>query len=104
MQHRNSFNYAALAEQVNSFNLGSVELLKKAQGLLFYGGASQTDAQSGAIALVYSLTAKLARLQALNDTMLVISAIAILTIIPTLLLKEKKRLDDEMGPIASIDL
>ncbi|HBE76242.1 MAG TPA: MFS transporter, partial [Firmicutes bacterium] len=31
MQHRNSFNYAALAEQVNSFNLGSVELLKKAQ-------------------------------------------------------------------------
>jgi hypothetical protein len=100
MQHRNNVNYAGLAGQINAFNPGSMDLFKMLKGMLFYSGASLTDAQSGALSLIYGAVAKLAQLQALNDTMLVISGIALITIVPTLLLKENKRLDGKAGPIS----
>lgn len=90
MQHQNTVNYADLAEQVNYFNPNSINLLKMVQGLLVQGGMSMSDAQGGAVSQIYKLIARQAQLQSLNDTMLVISVIAGLIILPTLLLRENK--------------
>jgi EmrB/QacA subfamily drug resistance transporter len=93
MQHRNNFFYAGLAGQVSAFNLGSLNLFKMLKSLLFYNGASLIEAQNGALSLIYGAVAKEARMLAINDTMLVISGIALITILPTFLLKEHKQPD-----------
>ncbi len=90
MQHRNTLNYLDLAGQVNAFNRGCMDLYKTLTGVFFYGGMSRAEAQGGALSLIYKAVARQAQLQALNDTMLVISVIAVLTILPTLLLRENK--------------
>jgi EmrB/QacA subfamily drug resistance transporter len=91
MQHQNTIEYAALAGQVNSSNPNSIKLLKMLQGLLVQSGLSQSAAQSGALSQIYGMVARQAQLQALNDTMLVITMIAGLIILPTLFLKERKQ-------------
>lgn len=90
MQHRNTINYSDLAGQVNFFNLNTMHLLKMIQGVLVQDGMSQPAAQSGAISQIFKLISRQAQLQSLNDTMLVISIIAGIIILPTLLLKESK--------------
>lgn len=99
MQHRNILNYAHLSDQVNAFNPNSMDLFKMLQGILMQGGASQTDAQGGAISLLYGMIQKQSLLQSLNDTMLVISILTIIIILPTLLLKEKKQIEGEVLPV-----
>lgn|GEM_PF-6846825 len=92
-------NYAHLSDQVNAFNPNSMDLLKMLQGILMQGGASQTDAQGGAISLLYGIIQKQSLLQSLNDTMLVIAFLTIIIIFPTLLLKEKQQIDGEVQPV-----
>jgi EmrB/QacA subfamily drug resistance transporter len=90
MQHRNKINYSDLAGQMNYFNPNSIHLLKMIQGVLVQGGMSPSAAQSGAVSQIFKMISRQAQLQSLNDTMLVISIIAGLIILPTLLLKENK--------------
>lgn len=88
MQYQNIVNYSDLAQQVNYFNPNSMNLFKMLQGMLIRGGVSQTEAQVGALSQIFGAVAKQAQLQALNDTMLIISIITAIIIIPTLLLKK----------------
>ncbi|ATW25772.1 DHA2 family efflux MFS transporter permease subunit [Candidatus Formimonas warabiya] len=99
MQHQNTINYADLAGQVNYFNPNSMNLFKMLQGLLAQGGMTQTDAQAGALSTIYGMIARQAQLQALNDTMLVISIIAGMIILPTFLLKERKQPKDKLNTL-----
>lgn len=96
MQHRNIINYSDLAQQVNYFNPNSLKLFKMLQGLLLQNGMSSTDAQTGAVSIIFGNIAKQAQLQALNDTMLVISIITCIIIFPTFLLREGKQSKDEI--------
>lgn len=91
MQNRNTIDYSNMAQQVNYFNPNSMNLLKMMQGLLVQGGMTQSDAQAGALNQIFGMVAKQAQIQALNDTMLIISIITVIIIIPTLLLKEDKQ-------------
>ncbi len=97
MQYRNTLNYSDLAQQVNTFNPNSMSLYKMLQGLLVQGGLSQADAQGGALSQLFGLVARQAQLQALNDTMLVISIISVMIILPTLLLKQSKAPAENSG-------
>ena len=93
MQHRNTLDYANLYGQVNAFNYNSMNLLNSIQGMLVQAGVTQSDSRGNAIGLIYSFVAKQASLQAINDTMLVISLICLFVILPTLLFKENKNVD-----------
>ncbi|WPC44058.1 DHA2 family efflux MFS transporter permease subunit [Clostridium sp. JS66] len=96
MQHRNTINYADISSKINAFNPNSITLLKLIQGIFLGSGLTQADAQGAAITEVYAVVAKQAELQALNDTMFVICIISIITILPTLLLKENKGANGEV--------
>ncbi|KLU61011.1 multidrug export protein EmrB [Peptococcaceae bacterium CEB3] len=98
MQQRSTLDYANLAGQVNTFNPNSVDLFKMLQGLFLQNGTSAAGAKTGAVSLLYSAVVKQATMQALNDTMLVITAITIMIILPTLLLKGSERREGEAAP------
>ena len=91
MQRRIIINYSDLAQQVNPFNQNSMNLFKMLQGAMMQGGLSPFDAQAGALSKIFGMVARQAQLQAMNDTMLVISIITAVIILPTLLLKESKQ-------------
>ncbi len=97
MQSRTTINYSNLSQQVNYFNPNSMNLFKMLQGALVQSGVSPSDAQAGALSQLFGIVAKQAQLQALNDTMLVISVITTIIVIPTFLLKEGKQLEDGMA-------
>jgi drug resistance transporter, EmrB/QacA subfamily len=97
IQHRNSLNYASLSQQVNYFNPGSMKLFKMLEGLLIHSGMHQIEASSGALGGIYALVAKQTQVQSLNDTMLIISGITILIILPSLLLRENKHSENKAG-------
>lgn len=92
MQHQATIHYSDLAQQVNYFNPNSMDLFKMLQ---VQEGMSQTGAQAGALSRIFGMVSEQAQIQALNDTMLVISIIAGIIIIPTFLLKEKKQTEDQ---------
>ncbi|MBN7772329.1 DHA2 family efflux MFS transporter permease subunit [Clostridium aminobutyricum] len=95
MQHQNTINYSSLAQQVNYFNPNSMGLFHLLQGVFIQSGMSQSNAQSGALTQMFGMIARQAQLYALNDTMLVISIISAIIILPTLFLKEGKQLIEE---------
>jgi EmrB/QacA subfamily drug resistance transporter len=95
MQHRYALNYENLAEQVTISNPNSMNLFSIVRSLLMQNGLSHSDAQSGALGQLYSMVAQQAQLQALNDSMIIISIITLVIIFPALLLKENKPLDDK---------
>ena len=99
MQQRNTINYANLANQVNMFNPNSLYLSKMIQGVLMQKGLSQASAQGGALTLIYGMVTKLAQLQSLNDTMMVITIITLVVILPTLLLKGSNNQKDDESAI-----
>lgn len=94
MQQRNTINYANLANQVNAFNPNSLYLSKMLQGVLMQKGISQTGAHGVSLSLVYGIVAKQSLLQSLNDTMMVITIMTIIVILPTLLLKSSENQED----------
>ncbi len=98
MQHRSTANYTNLYSQVNVFNQKSTDLLGMLKGMLIQGGIPQNDAGAGALGILYGAVSKQAALQAINDTMFVISIISIVVILPVLLFKESKNLG-ENGPV-----
>ena len=91
MQHRNVIDYSNLASQVTSFNKNSMKLYEMLQGVFIKSGMSAGNAQGIALNKMFGEVALKAQLQALNDTMLVISIITAIVIIPTLLLKQGKQ-------------
>ena len=91
MQHRNVIDYSNLASQVTSFNKNSMKLYEMLQGMLIKNGVSSGNAQGIALSKIFGEVALQAQLQALNDTMFVISIITVIVIIPTLLLKQGKQ-------------
>ncbi len=91
MQHRNVIDYSNLASQVTSFNKNSMKLYEMLQGVFIKSGMSVGNAQGIALNKMFGEVALKAQLQALNDTMLVISIITAIVIIPTLLLKQGKQ-------------
>lgn len=90
MQHQNTLNYASLAQQVTYLNPSSMKLLHYLQGTFMQGGLSPSSALSSAFGQIFGSVAREAQLYALNDTMLVLSIISGIIIIPTLFLKENK--------------
>ncbi|MBV7275593.1 DHA2 family efflux MFS transporter permease subunit [Clostridium sp. PL3] len=101
MQNRTTANYSDLAQQVSNLNPGSMNLFKMLQGSMVQVGMSSSDAQAGALSQLYGIVVKLSQLQGLNDTMLVISIITAMVIIPTLLLKKSKQLEDDKMNVAT---
>lgn len=99
LQYRNAVDYAGQSDKVNAFNSNIMDLFKMLQGYLMQGGLSQTEAQGGALSMIYGIIAKQSLLQALNETMLVICIMTVVVILPTLLLKESKHTDGDSGPI-----
>lgn len=93
MQHRNVVDYSNLASQVTSFNKNSMKLFEMLQGALIKGGISSSDAKGIALSKIFGEVASQAQLQALNETMFIISIITAIVIIPTLLLKQGKQED-----------
>jgi len=91
MQHRNVVDYSNLASQVTSFNKNSMKLFEMLQGTLIKGGISSSDAKGIALSKIFGEVASQAQLQALNETMFIISIITAIVIIPTLLLKQGKQ-------------
>lgn len=91
MQHRNVVDYSNLASQVTSFNKNSMKLFEMLQGALIKGGISGSDAKGIALSKIFGEVASQAQLQALNETMFIISIITAIVIIPTLLLKQGKQ-------------
>jgi MFS family permease len=91
MQHRNVIDYSNLASQVTSFNKNSMKLYEMLQGMLIKNGISLGNAQGIALSKMFGEVALQAQLQALNDTMFVISIITVIVIVPTLLLKQGKQ-------------
>ncbi|MFT8351900.1 DHA2 family efflux MFS transporter permease subunit [Clostridium saccharoperbutylacetonicum] len=91
MQHRNVIDYSNLASQVTSFNRNSMKLYEMLQGMFIKSGMSPDNAQGIALNKMFGEVALQAQLQALNDTMFVISIITVIVIIPTLLLKQGKQ-------------
>lgn len=91
MQHRNVVDYSNLASQVTSFNKNSMKLFEMLQGALIKGGISSSDAKGIALSKIFGEVASQAQLQALNETMFIISIITAIVIIPTLLLKQGKQ-------------
>ena len=99
MQQRNTINYANLANQINVFNPNSLYLSKMLQGVLMQNGISRASTQGGALTLIYGMVTKLAQLQSLNDTMMVITIITLVVILPTLLLKGSNNQKDDESAI-----
>ena len=91
MQHRNVIDYSNLAAQVTSFNENSMKLYKMIQGVVIKSGISADNAKGIALTKIFGEVAVKSELQALNDTMFVISIITAIVIIPTLLLKQGKQ-------------
>lgn len=91
MQHRNVIDYSNLAAQVTSFNENSMKLYQMIQGVLIKSGISVGNSKGVALTKIFGEVAVKSELQALNDTMFVISIITAIVIIPTLLLKQGKQ-------------
>lgn len=68
-----------------------MKLYEMLQGVFIKSGMSAGNAQGIALNKMFGEVALKAQLQALNDTMLVISIITAIVIIPTLLLKQGKQ-------------
>lgn len=68
-----------------------MKLYEMLQGMFIKSGMSAGNAQGIALNKMFGEVALKAQLQALNDTMLVISIITATVIIPTLLLKQGKQ-------------
>ena len=100
MQHRNVIDYSNLAEQVTYFNKNSMKLYEMIQGVLVQGGISNSDAQGIALSKLFGMVASQAQLQALNDTMFIISIITVIIIFPTLLLKQSKAEEEVKALVA----
>jgi len=84
MQAREAVNYASIAEHTNR------GLLKTIGGLWVKGGLPSSQASSGALAAIYGLVVKKSSVDGVNDTMLIISIISFIAIIPASLLQERK--------------
>lgn len=68
-----------------------MKLFEMLQGALIKGGISSSDAKGIALSKIFGEVASQAQLQALNETMFIISIITAIVIIPTLLLKQGKQ-------------
>jgi EmrB/QacA subfamily drug resistance transporter len=99
MQQRNTIDYARLASQVNSYSPNSADLMNRMGGILAGGGINHSALSGGALAVIYGTVMKQARLQAINETMLFLTFIIFMMIVPMLLLKKNKKTQETRGQV-----
>ncbi len=63
------------------------------------GGLHPSEAQAGVLSIIFGIVAKQARLQAINDTMIVLTIITLSVILPALLLKKSKQTNNVVKPV-----
>jgi len=99
MQQRNTVSYADLSQQANPYNPNFDGLMHTLSESLAQAGIQSADAHTGALAMLFGMVSKQARLQAINDTMLVLTLITIAVILPTLFLRKTESSSTEGKPI-----
>lgn len=90
MENYQITNYYRIAEKIDLFNPGRLQVVKMLQGLFAQYGLSTGDSQGGAISILYGFAQQQATVQAIADTFFVTFIIASATIILTFLVDGKK--------------
>lgn len=90
LSHQQATNYVRLAEQFTSFNTNNMQLFKGIQGLYMANGVSAATAQGNALAVITGLVQKGAFMQAINDTFMVTTLVACVTIPFSFLISRKQ--------------
>lgn len=90
MQNRQMINYTRLSEQITWFHQGSTQVLGTLQQILGASGIPSGSARTAAVGAVYGVASKQAALLAINDTLVVTTIIAALSVPLALLISGKK--------------
>jgi hypothetical protein len=95
MQFRNSINYSGLAQNINPLNQNSESLLSIINGAFVHGGINRMDSHAATVSTVFGIVSKMASLQAINDTMMVLTFISLVAILPAIFMRIKKKAKTE---------
>jgi hypothetical protein len=90
IQDKFNESYLRLAEQVNWFNQGVMEVVRQVQRLFMQTGSSAADSQGAAFSTVSGLLLRQANIDAMNHAIAVISGAILPAILLVLMMKDKR--------------
>lgn len=98
IQDKFNESYLRLAEQVNWFNQGVMEVVRQVQRLVMQTGASAADSQGAALSTVSGLLLRQANIEAMGHAIAVISVAILPAILLVLLMKDKRPSKERKEP------